>query len=144
MPSRLVPLSAGPTPAIALNRPVLLVGRHPECDVRIDLPHVSRRHCCVALVGERVVLRDLGSAHGLWINGRRIEEETLEPGDEVAIGALIYRYEGTATTARVEAAPAAADPVPTFLPAPDGPAHDSDDHLPQLPVDLGDDFSIRG
>jgi pSer/pThr/pTyr-binding forkhead associated (FHA) protein len=93
MPARLVPLNPGPAPAIPIQRPVLLVGRHPECDVRIDLPKVSRRHCCVALVYDRVMIRDLGSRNGLRVNGRVVEEVQLRPGDEVAIGPLLYRLE---------------------------------------------------
>ena len=93
MPARLVPLNPGAAPTIAVQRPVVLVGRHPECDVRIDLPKISRRHCCVALAYDRVMIRDLGSRNGLWVNGLAVEESRLEHGDEVAIGPLLYRVE---------------------------------------------------
>lgn len=93
MSSRLVPLNPGSAPIIRLQRPVLIVGRHPECDVRIDLPKISRRHCCLALVYDRVVIRDLGSRNGLRLNGRVIDEAQLVPGDEVAIGPLLFRLE---------------------------------------------------
>ncbi|GIW86086.1 MAG: hypothetical protein KatS3mg108_0410 [Isosphaeraceae bacterium] len=93
MPARFVPLSSDGPPPISLSRPVLLVGRHPECDVRIDRPTISRRHCCLALVDGQVVLRDLGSRHGCWLNGRRIHEAHVELGDEIAIGPLIFRLE---------------------------------------------------
>jgi pSer/pThr/pTyr-binding forkhead associated (FHA) protein len=93
MPARLIPLSASDAPPISLQRPVLLIGRHPDCDVRIDLPRISRRHCCVALVYSRVVIRDLGSHNGLRVNGRVVEEVQLEAGDEVAIGPVLYRLE---------------------------------------------------
>ena len=83
-----------------MQRPVLLIGRHPECDVRIDLPKISRRHCCVALAYDRVLIRDLGSHNGVRVNGRVVEEARLHAGDEVAIGPLIYRLE-------MEAAPPA-------------------------------------
>src|SRR5437763_12470919 len=93
MSARLVPLTAGGAPIIAVQRPVLLIGRHPECDVRIDLPRVSRRHCCLAQVYDRLVIRDLGSRNGLRVNGRLVDEAELHPGDEVAIGPLIFRLE---------------------------------------------------
>jgi pSer/pThr/pTyr-binding forkhead associated (FHA) protein len=93
MSAQLVPLNAGNFPTIPLQRPVLLIGRHPECDVRLDLPKISRRHCCVALAYERVMIRDLGSRNGLRVNGRLIDEARIYPGDEVAIGPLLYRYE---------------------------------------------------
>jgi predicted component of type VI protein secretion system len=96
MTYQLIPSEQGNSTAISLHRPVLLIGRHPECDVRIDLPKISRRHCCVALAYDRVLIRDLGSRNGLRINGHVVEEARLEPGDEVAIGPLIYRVVGDA------------------------------------------------
>src|SRR3954447_23854075 len=93
MSAQLSPLSGGAFPAIPLQRPVLLIGRHPDCDVRLDLPKVSRRHCCVALAYERVLIRDLGSRNGLRVNGVLVEEAQLSGGDEVAIGPVLYRME---------------------------------------------------
>ena len=93
MPARLVPLVPGSAPVVALKRPVLLVGRHPECDVRFDLPSISRRHCCLALAYDRITIRDLGSRHGTRVNGESREEAQLHPGDEVAIGPLLFRLE---------------------------------------------------
>lgn len=128
MPARLVALNNGPVPSIQVQRPVLLVGRHPECDVRIDLPQISRRHCCVALAYDRIVVRDLGSRHGLRVNGRLVDEARIEPGDEIAIGHLIYRLEaGPEPVARPQAG--GAPP-----PAPQPPrADDDDDDL--IPLD---------
>ena len=91
MTYQLIPTEKGSSPPIPLQRPVLLIGRHPECDVRIDLPKISRRHCCFALAYDRVLIRDLGSHNGVRVNGRVVEEATLQVGDEVAIGPLIYR-----------------------------------------------------
>ncbi len=133
MSARLVPLIAGSAPTIALQRPVLLVGRHPECDVRIDLPQVSRRHCCLALAYDRATIRDLGSKHGVRVNGRIIEESRLLPGDEIAIGHLLYRFEDATAPPPPPPAPAAqADrPTPRRKPNPD-------ESYPQLPVNLRD------
>jgi len=95
MPARLVPLTGSPTPPIPLIRPVALVGRLSECDVAIDLPAISRRHCCLAIAYDRLLIRDLGSRHGVRVNGVPVDEAILKPGDEVAIGPLIYRLEVT-------------------------------------------------
>jgi pSer/pThr/pTyr-binding forkhead associated (FHA) protein len=93
MSFRIVPLVKGTAPAIALYRPVLLIGRHPECDVRLDSTKVSRRHCCVATAYDRVLIRDLGSRNGVRVNGRLLEESRLLPGDELAIGPILFRLE---------------------------------------------------
>lgn len=93
MSLKLTPIDKGIGPSVALQRPVLLVGRHPECDWRLNAPKISRRHCCFALANDRVILRDLGSRNGVWVNGREIDEAQLHPGDEVAIGPLLFRVE---------------------------------------------------
>jgi pSer/pThr/pTyr-binding forkhead associated (FHA) protein len=93
MSFRIVPLVKGTAPAIALYRPVLLIGRHLECDIRLESPKVSRRHCCVATAYDRVLIRDLGSRNGVRVNGRLLEESRLHPGDELAIGPILFRLE---------------------------------------------------
>ena len=93
MTARLVPIDADLTRPIPLQQAVLLLGRHPESDVRFDSMQVSRRHCCIATVENRVLIRDLGSRHGVRVNGSRVEEVQIRPGDEVAIAHLIYRFE---------------------------------------------------
>jgi predicted component of type VI protein secretion system len=136
MSARLTPLIAGIGSTISLQRPVLLIGRHPECDVRIDLPKISRRHCCVALAYDRIVVRDLGSRNGLRVNGQLVEEAVLQVGDEIAIGPMIFRLEDP------EAARAAASPPPSArgaAPAPVPPAAEpvpaaKPPSLPSLPL----------
>ena len=93
MSFRLSPLIRGTAPLIVLQRPVLLIGRHLECDVRINSPKVSRRHCCLAMAYDRVLIRDLGSRNGVRVNGRTVDESRLYEGDELAIGPILFRLE---------------------------------------------------
>ncbi len=97
MSARLVPLNNLVPSPLSLARPVLLVGRHPDCDIRINRPEISRRHCCLALAWDRMLIRDLGSRNGLRVNGKVVEEWHLEAGDEVAIGPVIFRFEQEVT-----------------------------------------------
>ena len=83
MPARLVALDEGPD--IALDRTIVVVGRHPACDTRLDSLRVSRHHCCMTPEGGEVVVRDLGSTNGIRINGQRVEIGRLRPGDELSI-----------------------------------------------------------
>jgi FHA domain-containing protein len=93
MPSRLVALDEGPD--IALDRAMVVVGRHPQCDARLDSIRVSRRHCCMTEDDNGdVVVRDLGSTNGIRINGQRVEQGRLRPGDELSIAHIRYRLEG--------------------------------------------------
>jgi predicted component of type VI protein secretion system len=89
MPAQLIALTEGAS--ILLDRPILLIGRHPECDIQLDSRKISRRHCCVAQVSDYLVVRDLGSTNGVRINGVRILEGRLRPGDELTIGGLRYQ-----------------------------------------------------
>src|SRR3982751_4908823 len=80
MPAQLLALTDGPS--ILLDKPILLLGRHGECDVQLNSRKVSRRHCCIAQVNDYLVVRDLGSTNGVRINGVRVVEGKLVPGDE--------------------------------------------------------------
>jgi len=89
MPAQLVSLTDGPN--ILVDKPILLIGRHPECDIQIDSRKISRRHCCLAQVANYLVVRDLGSTNGIRINGVRVLEGRLHENDELTIGGLRYR-----------------------------------------------------
>jgi predicted component of type VI protein secretion system len=89
MPPQLVALTEGPN--IPLDKPIVLMGRHQECDVQLGSRKVSRKHCCMAQVNDYLVIRDLGSTNGIRINGVRVLEGVLRPGDELTIGNQRYQ-----------------------------------------------------
>src|SRR3954469_23449460 len=88
-------LSEGPD--LILNKPVLLLGRHEECDVQLHSSKVSRRHCIIAFLDDRVLIRDLGSTNGVRINGETVTEAPIKDGDELAIGNFCYRVKMDST-----------------------------------------------
>lgn len=77
---------------IILDKPILLIGRHPDCDVILkNSGKISRKHCCVALVDNRFVVRDLDSMNGVWVNGERVKHTAgMSTGDELMIGDLPF------------------------------------------------------
>src|ERR1700733_15716966 len=87
-------LSLTDGPSILIDKPILLFGRHEECDVQLNSKKVSRRHCCLAQVHDYLVIRDLGSTNGVRINGERVAEGKLRPGDELQIGNFKYQVCG--------------------------------------------------
>ncbi len=91
MTARLVALDEGPD--IVLDRAMVVVGRHPACDARLDSLRVSRHHCCMMQESGEVVVRDLGSTNGIRINGQRVEMGRLKPGDELSIAHIRYRLD---------------------------------------------------
>ncbi len=90
---RLVPLAGGVP--IHLRHTINVIGRADDCDVPLKhSTRVSRHHCCIAYVDDRVVIRDLGSTNGVRINGRPIlQAEDLHAGDVVSIADLEFRVE---------------------------------------------------
>jgi pSer/pThr/pTyr-binding forkhead associated (FHA) protein len=92
MPAHLLSLADGPS--ILIDKPILLFGRHEECDVQLNSKKVSRRHCVLAQVHDYLVIRDLGSTNGVKINGERVAEGKLRPGDELQIGNFKYQVCG--------------------------------------------------
>ena len=86
---RLVAIDDGPD--IDLNQAMIVVGRHPACDARLDSLRVSRHHCCMTHTNGELLIRDLGSTNGIRINGQRVEIGRLKPGDELSIAHIRYR-----------------------------------------------------
>jgi two-component system cell cycle response regulator len=64
----------------------LVIGRRDDCDVQIRDEGVSRRHARIEVRGAGAVLRDLGSANGTWVAGKRESEARLEDGTRVQVG----------------------------------------------------------
>ena len=93
MPAVLVPVNQGKS--IVLDKPIVLVGRHPDCDaVILNSRKISRKHCAVALVNNHFVVRDLGSMNGVWVNGIRVEtQSSVAFGDELMIGDVAFVLE---------------------------------------------------
>src|SRR5438445_3257971 len=108
MPAQLVALTEGPS--ILIDKAILLLGRHPECDVQIDSRKISRKHCCIAQVNEYLLVRDLASTNGVRINGIRVMEGQLVAGDELTIGNHRYRVSWEEEKPPLRASPATVKP----------------------------------
>ncbi len=73
-----------------------VVGRSHDCDFPILDPSISRRHTEVSYQDGQARLRDLGSSNGTFVNGKRITDTRIVPGDNVTIGRLEFTVqEGT-------------------------------------------------
>jgi pSer/pThr/pTyr-binding forkhead associated (FHA) protein len=70
----------------ALDRPVLSIGRRDENDIVIDHMGVSGTHAQIAMEGQSVILTDLKSTNGTFVNGQRVERVELRPNDWISIG----------------------------------------------------------
>lgn len=128
---QLIPLGEGP--GIPLIKPIVLIGRHQECDYQVPSRKISRRHCCIAQVSTYLVVRDLGSTNGIRINGVRVQEGQLHPGDELTLGDLRYQARWVEQ----------ADPLPRRAAAPLRPG-DSGEEPIALPEQLDSPPVPRG
>ncbi len=70
----------------ALEKDVVLAGRHPDSDIFLDDVTVSRRHAEIARAEGGYVVRDAGSLNGTYLNRQRVESSPLANGDELQIG----------------------------------------------------------
>ena len=64
-----------------------LIGRAGDCHLKLGCPMASRHHCELIVRGDRVVVRDLGSRNGTFVNTDRVwTERELAPGDNLSMG----------------------------------------------------------
>jgi pSer/pThr/pTyr-binding forkhead associated (FHA) protein len=82
-------LSAGEREQIYTFADEAVIGRGAGADVSIPDPSISRRHALARLEGKTVVLEDLGSANGTFLNGGPVRSATrAEHGDTLRFGAV--------------------------------------------------------
>ncbi len=62
------------------------VGRHLQSGILLDDITVSRRHCRLTVERDRLTVEDGGSTNGTYVNGARMEESRLQPGDRLMVG----------------------------------------------------------
>jgi pSer/pThr/pTyr-binding forkhead associated (FHA) protein len=110
MAAYLVPLEPGAC-VIPLEKAILLIGRQADCDVSLTTSRkISRKHCCIAVVNESVIVRDLGSTNGIAINGDKVPREgRLRLGDELCIGDVRFRLQREPTPSPSPTAPTSDD-----------------------------------
>src|SRR5262245_65950734 len=68
------------------------VGRIAQCEIHIDDQAVSRRHCTLAVKAGSLVVTDLDSANGTFINECPIQSALARPGDLIRVGATVLEY----------------------------------------------------
>jgi pSer/pThr/pTyr-binding forkhead associated (FHA) protein len=74
--------------AIPLNQAVVSIGRSHDNTVVIDDPRISRHHVEVRVIQSRFVIFDLKSTGGTFINGQRVSQGLLYPGDLISLAGL--------------------------------------------------------
>jgi pSer/pThr/pTyr-binding forkhead associated (FHA) protein len=134
--------SDGDRRSFSLTRDITVIGRREDCDLRIPLGDISRKHCRLVRDGDSLRLEDLGSSNGTYHNGKRVQEAILSPGDSVQVGPLVFVLQVDGVPADEELSPAPAESAEAREAAmsagieDDGPlmpTAQSDLPLPQMP-----------
>lgn len=89
-------IHAGPQAGIefSLDRPVVRIGRGSMNEIVIQDNQSSRQHAEISREGDQLVVRDLGSTNGTFVNGERITgPRTLRPGDQLRIGETTFGFQ---------------------------------------------------
>ncbi len=95
-----------------------LVGRSDDADIRIDDAAFAERHARIEMIGDRIVLRDLGGGEGSVVNGEPMRDAVLMPGDQIVFDTH-HRFV-------IEAA------APTTAQLAEAAAHRSDSEAPEM------------
>jgi pSer/pThr/pTyr-binding forkhead associated (FHA) protein len=103
-----------------------IVGRGSECDVFVADGSISRKHAILHVAGDKITVRDMGSANGTVVDGKKIQDATpLHHGDVVRFGSLSFKIELANAPMRIASAPqplakqpSAAQPLPKQPSAP--------------------------
>jgi len=69
---------------------VTILGRRHDCDLRIPLKSISRKHCQINLDNGSIKVRDLNSTNGIQVNGEAVNESTIKAGDKIKLGPLSF------------------------------------------------------
>jgi adenylate cyclase len=108
---QLIPVGGGDS--IPLLKDKLLVGRRSSCDITLDFPNVSSHHCQLEMVNGYWHVHDLNSRNGTKVNGERVLERFIQPGDTIAFAK--HRFEINYTPDPSQPPPEERDPFAVSL-----------------------------
>jgi len=94
----LVLISEGASGSISypINQTITLVGRDDEADWLLESRQVSRKHCILVDSGDFLLVRDLASTNGTFINGKRSHAGKLKEGDTLSLGEISFKVQKVA------------------------------------------------
>jgi adenylate cyclase len=86
----MIPVGGGDP--IPLLKKELLVGRRESCDICLRFANVSAHHCQFSCRGGYWYVKDLDSRNGTKVNGKRVTDKRIDPGDMVSVAKHSYRF----------------------------------------------------
>lgn len=96
MPKMIVSIDEVVIKEVQLTKDRTTLGRRPYNDIVIDNLAVSGEHAAVVMNGSEVVLEDLNSTNGTYVNGKAIKKQALQSGDSIEVGKYKIKFVGDA------------------------------------------------
>jgi pSer/pThr/pTyr-binding forkhead associated (FHA) protein len=123
--------------SFSLPRTITVIGRREDCDLRIPLGDVSRKHCRFIADNDVLRIEDLGSSNGTFHNGVRIQEAVVSPGDSVQVGPVMFvvQIDGVPADEEIQPPAAAAPSADDTNVAPVEQLEEMTDEMPEIPAD---------
>lgn len=113
-----------------------ILGRRQDSHLRIPTGDVSRQHCALVVKNAAVIAKDLGSSNGTFVNGKRIAEAILKPGDRLRIGPVTFVVQIDGRPADIK--PEDAAPTTSVAPTTEAAEDEKTFELTEEDLDLDD------
>ncbi|ABC33482.1 FOG: FHA domain [Hahella chejuensis KCTC 2396] len=96
----------------------VIIGRDEQCDITVPVSHLSRQHAQLTVAGNYMLVKDLGSTNGTYLNGERITQGRAKRGDRLRFDVVTFTVtgpedDGDRTIVRPDAVAPAPSPAPT-------------------------------
>lgn len=127
--------------SFSVARDVTVIGRREDCDLRIPLLDVSRKHCRLIKEEQGLRVEDLGSSNGTYLNGQRIQESGVSAGDTIQLGPVVFVVQIDGAPADEQLQPAVAGGGGANV---DIPEQSSDEHAAAQTLEVPGNFRSRG
>jgi len=83
---------SGEASRFAITKKTVTIGRDPGCDLHIEDPYVSRKHCQIVFRGDHFTVMDLGSLNKTVVKGKQYIQKNLMPGNVLNLGQTRLRF----------------------------------------------------
>jgi pSer/pThr/pTyr-binding forkhead associated (FHA) protein len=97
-----------------ISKPRTVIGREHRCDLRVMLPSLGAKHCEIVASKGRLIVRDLGSSVGTFVNGQRVSESSLRRLDQLTVGSVTFVLRNGKNGVKTPAPPLPNDPSTTI------------------------------
>lgn len=136
-PKLIISHGDAPPLAVELQHEYTHLGRAEDNELSLSEPSISSRHCVFILSGPEVMVRDLNSSNGTYVNGEQISETVLHPGDNIQVGVIDIKFVPGVRRPKLSQTSMAAMPTSQLMPTGSFLHAETTLKLPSLPVRAG-------